>query len=151
MLLKCCVFVDLLQAAKNFSLASQYKDTNVIMLVERIDDMKLTYQRFGKKFAKSPESVFQLPTIKKVLERITQDGDGDYVYQGIRLNYFERAKGAIANNVLEDVNAILTCIHKRFSIFTVTDDDEAEGEVDKRVAANDKVLHDVCCVIDNRN
>ena len=106
-LLKCYVFVDLLQSAKNFSLASQYKDTDVIMLVERIYDMKLTYQRFGKKFAKSPESVFQLPMIKKVLEHITQDGDGDYVYQGIRLNYFERAKDAIANNVLEDVNAIL--------------------------------------------
>ena len=144
-LLKCCVFVDLLQSAKNFSLASQYKATDVIMLVERIDDMKLTYQRFGKKFAKSPESVFQLPTIKKVLECITQDGDRDYVYQGIRLNYFETAKDAIANNVLEDVNAILTCIHERFGIFTVTDDDE--GKVDERVDAGDKVLHDVALSI----
>ena len=126
MLLKCCVFVDLLQKTSALPLNTR---TLMLLLVERIDDMKLTYQRFGKKFAKSPESVFQLPTIKKVLERITQDSDRDYVYQGIRLNYFERAKDAIANNVLEDVNAILTCIHKRFSIFTVTDD--GEGEVDE--------------------
>ena len=47
-LLKCCVFVDLLQSAKNFSLASQYKDTDVIMLVERIDDMKLNISKIWK-------------------------------------------------------------------------------------------------------
>ena len=42
-LLKCSSFVEILDSAKNFSLASQYKDTDTILLVERIDDMKLSY------------------------------------------------------------------------------------------------------------
>ena len=40
-LLKCNIFIDILECAKNFSLASQYKDIVIIMLVAQMDDMKL--------------------------------------------------------------------------------------------------------------
>ena len=42
-LLKCSIFIDILDSAKNFSLASQYKDFDKILLAEQIHDMKLSY------------------------------------------------------------------------------------------------------------
>ena len=60
-ILKCCLFLDLLQSAKNFSLATQYADSNIMMMVDCVNDMKLTYHLFYRKFQKSPESVFELP------------------------------------------------------------------------------------------
>ena len=57
MFLKYSIFIDILDSAKNFSLASQYKDIDIILLVERIDDMKLSYQLFANKSQASPESV----------------------------------------------------------------------------------------------
>ena len=60
-LLKCSILIDILDSAKNSSLVSQYKDTDIILLVEQIDDMKLSYQLFANKFQASPESVFKLP------------------------------------------------------------------------------------------
>ena len=43
--LKCSIFIDILDSGKNFSLALQYKDIDIILLVERIDDMKLAYRK----------------------------------------------------------------------------------------------------------
>ena len=64
-LLKYCLFLDLLDSAKNFSLASQYANSDIINMVDRINDMKLTYQLFYRKFEKSPESVFELPRLEQ--------------------------------------------------------------------------------------
>ena len=51
-LLKCCLFLDLLDSAKKFSLASQYADSDIINMVDRIDDMTSRYQLFYRKFEK---------------------------------------------------------------------------------------------------
>ena len=64
-LVKYSIFIDILDSAKNFSLASEYKDIDIILLVERIDEMNLSYQLFANKFHASPESVFELPHMKK--------------------------------------------------------------------------------------
>ena len=69
-LLKCYLFLDLLDSAKNFSLASQYANSDIINMVDRINDMKLTYQLFYRKFEKSPESVFELPRLEKLLNSV---------------------------------------------------------------------------------
>ena len=58
MFLKYSIFIDILDSAKNFSLASQNKDIDIILLVERIDDMKLSYQLFANKSQASLESVW---------------------------------------------------------------------------------------------
>ena len=57
-LLKSCFFLNLLDSAKNFSLSSQHCDTDIMLMDEQIDDMKLTYQLFYRKFKSSPESVY---------------------------------------------------------------------------------------------
>ena len=58
-----------LNSAKN-CLSSQYKDIYITLLVERIDDMKLSHKLFDNKFQASPESVFELPRVKKLLTQI---------------------------------------------------------------------------------
>ena len=45
-------------------------DFNVIMMVDKLDDMVFSYQLCKKAFAKNPETVFNLPLIDKVFMNI---------------------------------------------------------------------------------
>lgn len=146
-LLRSCLFLDLLDSAKNFSLATQYEDSDIVNMVDRIDDMKLTYQLFYRKFKKSPKSVFELPTLKKFLNNIKIEDDNKVTYQGIKLLNFEQAKKSIENKALSYVENILTCLSIRFG--ELIGDDETE--VDERSLMGDKLLHDVCALVDTRN
>ena len=73
MLLKFSISIEILESAKNFSLASQYKDINIILLVEHINDIKFSYQLFANKFQSSIENIFELPRVKKVLTQIVHN------------------------------------------------------------------------------
>ena len=52
-LLRCGLFVDLLDPAKKFSLVSQKENFGIIQLIEELDDMFLAYylmkRRFGRR------------------------------------------------------------------------------------------------------
>ena len=87
-LLKCSIFTDILDSVNNFSLPSQYKDNAIILLVERISDMKLSYQLFADKYQASPEGVFVLPRVKKVLTQSVDNENGEYFHQGKKLKNF---------------------------------------------------------------
>ena len=77
--LKCSIFIDILDSAKNFSLASQYKDIDIILLVEQIDDKKVSYQLFANKCQASPESVSELPCVKKLLTQIVHNENDTFI------------------------------------------------------------------------
>ena len=77
--LKCSIFIDILDSAKNFSLASQYKDIDIILLVEQIDDMKVSYQLFANKCQASPESISELPCVKKLLTQIVHNENDTFI------------------------------------------------------------------------
>ena len=87
-LLKCSIFTDILDSLKNFSLPSQYKGNYIILLVERINDMKVSYQHFADKCQASPEGVFVLPCVKKVLTQSVDNENGEYFNQGRKLKNF---------------------------------------------------------------
>ena len=148
-LLKCSVFIDILQSPKKFSLASQFKDIDIMLLVERMDDMKLTYQRFFEKFEQNPNSLFELPTVRKVLEHI-ETNEANQVYQGVSLKYFERAKASVDNNICDNIRSILLCLEDLFEIL-VEDADEVHDDHEQHLLSGDEILHKVCCVLDNRN
>ena len=59
--LKCSCFIDILDSAKN-------NNIDIILLVERIDGMKLPYQLFANKFQASLESVFWATTCEKTVD-----------------------------------------------------------------------------------
>ena len=143
-LLKCCLFLDLLDSAKNFSLASQYAHSDIFSMVDRIDDMKLTYQLFKRKFEKSPESVFELPRLKKLLNSVKME-DGNATYRGVKLLQFEQAKSSIESNILSYAEDTLTCLSYRFGELI------GDGmEVDERSLMGDKLLLDVCALMDTQ-
>ena len=71
----------------------------MMLKVERIDDMKLTYQLFYRQFRSSPEFVFELPLLKKFLNDVTIEGN-DAMYQGVKLMRFDAARQSLQNNVL---------------------------------------------------
>ena len=84
-LLKCSIFIVILDSGKNFSLALKYKGIDIILLVERIDDMGLPYQLFSNKFQASPESTFELPCLTKLLTQIVDNENGEYFCQVVKL------------------------------------------------------------------
>ena len=147
-LLKSCLFLDLLDSAKNFSLCSQHNDADIMLMVDRIEDMKITYQLFYRKFKANPESVFELPHLKKLLNSIVIE-DEQVIYQGVKLLRFDVAKASIQNNVLSYVEDILGSLLSRFG--ALTEEDVEELGVDKRAFSGDTLLQDVCSVLDTRN
>ena len=144
-LLKCCLSLDLLDSGKKFSLASQYAGSDIINMVDRINDMKLTYQLFYPKFEKLPKSVFELPRLKKLLNSVKME-DGNVTYQGVKLLQFEQTKSSIESKILSHVEDILTCLSYCFGELL------GDGmEVNERSSMGDKLLHDVCALMDKRN
>ena len=128
-------------------LSSQYKDIYIILLVERIDDMKLSYKLFDNKFQASPESVFELPRVKKLLTQIMHKW-WVLFYQGKKLKNFQRGKDSIKNNVVLYVSSITLCLEEWFGELT---GDGGNVEIDTRVVDEDKILHNICTVLDIRN
>ena len=117
-------------------------------MAERIEDMKLTYQPFYRKFKSSPESVFELPRLKKFLNDVIIAGNDD-MYQGVKLMRFDAAKQSLQNSVLSYVKETLMSLFPRFGALT---DDDTEGfGIDKRAFSGDTLLHDVCSILDTRN
>ena len=92
-LLKCIIHI--LESVKNFNLTSQYKDIDIILLVEQITDMKLSYQLFANKFQASLENNFELLRVWKVSTLIVLNENCEYFYLGIKLKNFQPGKGSI--------------------------------------------------------
>ena len=93
-LLKCSI-IHISESVKNFGLTSQYKDIDVILLVEQIIDMKLSYQLFANKFQASLESNFELLRVWKVSILIVLNENYEYFYLDIKLKNFQPGKGSI--------------------------------------------------------
>ena len=88
LLLKCNIFADILDSVKNFCLSSQYKENDTILLVERMNAMKLSYQLLADKYQASPEGVFKIPRVEKLLTQSVDNENGEYFHQGKKLKNF---------------------------------------------------------------
>ena len=142
-LLRSALFIDLLDSAKIVSLSSQKEDFNLIVMVDRLDDMIFSYELMKRGFSKN------LPHVDKVLKDVVcehgENGKKVYKYQDTKLDYFEREKNNLANNVESYVYLILDAIKERFGGIS-EDDRDLEGAT----TAGDMFLRDICCIIDSR-
>lgn len=147
LLLRSAVFVDLLDSARKFSLVSQQKDVNILLVVDKLDDTILHYQLLFKKLKKDVNFVFELPTVKSVLSKI----DGDGCYQGVTLTHTVQAKASLPGIVTKSVENILACLTERYGLLTPrsfeTEKDEMIELVTRELRDGDAVLHDVCKVL----
>ena len=77
-LLRCGLFVDLLDPAKKFRLVSQKENFGIIELVEELDDMFLAYYLMKRQFERNLEAIFSLPNLHKVMSgvKVEQNENG---------------------------------------------------------------------------
>ena len=87
-LLRSAFLSDILQPAKIISLVSQKASSDIIATTDSIKHGKEKYQRWKKRFTTNPEKIFELSSLKTVLEKI----DEEHCYQGVHLKYFQREK-----------------------------------------------------------
>ena len=120
-LLRCGLFVDLLDPAKKFSLVSQKENFGIIELVEELDDMFLAHYLMKRRFERNPEAIFSLANLHKVMSggKVEQNENGTlYKYQDITLQYYEREKESIRRNTTKYIVMILEALTERFGALT---------------------------------
>ena len=92
-LLRCALFTDILAEAKKFSLITQKTDINIIDILDLVESTKNNYERLLRKLSKNHNLVFQLPTLRLVIDAIeSNDEDGDALYQDQKVNYLREKK-----------------------------------------------------------
>ena len=79
----CCSAV--IHPAKIISLVSQKESSDIIATTDSIKRGKETYQRWHKKFTANSEKIFELPTLKSVLDKIDEE---NHTYQGVQIKIF---------------------------------------------------------------
>ena len=82
-------------------------------IFEAVESTKNSYQPLRKKLEKNPEYVFQLPTLKMVIEEIEANTeDEESLYQNLKVHYYFKEKQFIKNHCVEIADAIINCYEK---------------------------------------
>ena len=143
-LLRSSFFVDVLSAAKQFSLATQKDGTNIISIVDNVESTKRSYEKLLRKFETDGNKIFSLPTLKSVVTEIESNEDGEPEYQGQKVKYYTREKLFLKNNAAQMVQQILSCYDERYSNLYV------ERNNDDLISDGDNVLFDICRILNSK-
>ena len=137
------MFVDVLSAAKQFSLVTQKSDIDIVSIVDSIERTKRNYKKLLRKFEADAENIFTLPTLKSLVGAVESDEEGGASCQGQKLKYYTREKQYLRNHGVHMVRSILSCYKERCSdVYSETGDNNA-------VSDDEKVLFDVCQVLNS--
>ena len=81
-------FLYILAEAKKLSLIIWKSDINIIDILNLVESTKNNYGCLFRKLSKNHDLVFQLPTLKLVIDATeSSDEDGDALYQDQKVNY----------------------------------------------------------------
>ena len=83
-ILRSALLTDLLVPAKTLSLISQRVSTDVITIVNTVQNTREKYVKWYEHFSENPEKVFELPTLKSAIERVDEENN----FQGVKLKHF---------------------------------------------------------------
>ena len=148
-LLHSALFIDLLEAAKKFSILSQREDFNIIDMVDCLDDILLLYQICKCNIDNGPDIVYSFPTVEKLLKNIkittSENGTLAYQYYDVQIDYFQCEKTNLSKNAASFIDQILDAVNNRFEGIT-SEDTNVEG----MPTSHDAVLHYVCTVLDTQ-
>ena len=137
------MFVNVLSAAKQFSLVTQKSDIDIISIADSIESTKRNYEKLLKKFEADAENIYTLPILKSVINAIKSDKEGEPSYQGQKLKYYTREKQYLRNHGVHMVWSILSCYEERYSnVYSKIGDNNV-------ISDGDKVLFDVCKVLNS--
>ena len=118
-LLHSALLKDILADAKVFNLLTQKHNINIIKIVDSAESTKNNYERLRNTLEKNPEYVFELPTLKMVINEIESNTeDREPIYQNQKVKYYSREKMFIKNHCAEIVDVIINCYEKRYGTFS---------------------------------
>ena len=141
-LLSSALFKDILADAKNLNLLTQKQNINILKMFEAVESTKNSYQHLRKKLEKNPEYVFQLPTLKMVIEEIEANTEAEeLLYQNVKVHYYFREKQFIKNNGVEIVNTIVNCYEKRYDNLFAS---KSNPTVNVNSDQGDTILFEIC-------
>ena len=108
-LLKCAIYVDILERARQLSLVSQStNEINIIQQVEKVESTLKQYQIMQRRVQETDAvATSALPTVKLVLSVIEKVGPSNVRqqsrYQGVPVSNVEQSKAAINGLVRRNV------------------------------------------------
>ena len=141
-ILRSALLTDILEPAKKLSLISQKESGDIISMVNALKRTRDKYGRWQTKFAENPEEVFQLPTLKRVLNQMDTENN---THQGIKLLYSEREKQYIQDYTVSILENVIKCLDTRFGKL-----DECSDNVTAEVKEGDAILLHICRVLNTK-
>ena len=151
-LLKCAMYVDTLEPARQLSLFTQTTNQiNIVEQVEKVDSTLKQYQIMQRRVHETDAvATSTLPTIKHVLSVIEKEGLSDVgqqsQYQGVPVNKIEQSKAAVNGMIHHNVKAIYDSLISRYGSFI----DGTSTESPKETKEADEVAHAVAKVLNTR-
>ena len=146
-LMRSAFFIDILAEARRFSLVTQEKNINIIRMLDAVETTKCNYERLLKRVTKNPAYIFELPTLKLVVDAATEsleDEDGENsgaaMYQKQKIFYYSREKRFLEDHAIQIIGKIIDCFKQQYgNLF----DDEETCNVNVNSDEGDRVLFDV--------
>ena len=132
-LLKCAMFADILEPARQLSLITQKtSDINIIKQVDAVDNTLTKYQVMKRRLEESDSAAIAvIPTVKHVLSVIQGEGPSivgqQHQYQGVVVPNLQQAKAAVNSTVYPNVEAIPSSLAGRYrSLLSIEDESSRE-------------------------
>ena len=150
-LLKCAIYVDILERARQLSLVSQStNEINIIQQVEKVESTLKQYQIMQRRVQETDAvATSALPTVKLVLSVIEKVGPSNVRqqsrYQGVPVSDVEQSKAAINGLVRRNVNAINQSLANCYG--SLADGTKAESS---KTQEADELAHAVVKVLNTR-
>ena len=149
-LLKCAMYVDILEPARQLSLVTQStNEINIIQQVEKVESTLKQYQIMQRRVQETDAvATSALPTVKHVLSVIEKEGPSDVgqqsQYQGVPVSNVEQSNAAEINGLVRrNVNTINESLANRYG--SLADSTEAESS---KTQEADELAHAVVKVKD---
>ena len=99
--------VEALAPVKILSKTFQSEDVDIIASTSLIERAKKQLRRIEKK------DFYELPTVKRFLDKVTETEDSRYTFQDVLIKNFEAAKESVNQMKNEWVELISNAIHNR--------------------------------------
>ena len=145
-LLFSAIFIDILEPVTVLSLTTQKKDVNLIKSVNCTDSMKKTYEKLLNQFEENSAGVLNLPTVKRVLQKVECIDDETYRYQKINLKYFERAKQKLETEICDIIKSVIDCLQSHFGLLS---NSQCETDlVHQSAREGDSLSNSICVILD---
>ena len=139
---------DLLEPARELSLKTQEKQTDLINIADLMSSTRQRYERLLNKVNTKPEVIFEFPMLKNILSKVKgsnffgssseQGDDTTFKYQDIVLKYYNQAKTKAINVAPKILQQICDSFQQRFGAL---EDDELVNET---ATQSDVILNHIC-------